>query len=110
MERSGAVRSGGSALLETKLTGTTGYYNLDPIDPSPFTYDGGTDTYSGGGGGQHYADRSRNQLQVSLTQYAQKFGSHSFKFGAEIERSHVRSQYQPYGPAGFYLYQHDGVP
>jgi Carboxypeptidase regulatory-like domain len=101
---------GGSALLETKLTGYNGYYYLDPIDPSPFTYDGGTNTYSGGGGGQYYADRKRNQLQVSLTQYAQKFGSHSFKFGAEIERSHVRSQYQPYGPAGFYLYQYDGVP
>lgn len=100
----------GKTLLETKFTGYDGYYNLDPIDPSPFTFDGGTNTYSGGGGGQYYADRSRNQLQVSLTQYAQKFGSHSFKFGAEIERSHVRSQYQPYGPAGFYLYQYDGVP
>ena len=101
---------GGRALLETKLTGYNGYYNLDPIDASPFTFDGGTNTYTGGGGGQYYADRSRNQLQVSLTQYAQKFGSHSFKFGAEIERSHVRSQYQPYGPAGFYLYQVNGVP
>ena len=41
----------------------------------------------GGGGGQYYADRSRNQLQASLTKFAEKFGSHSFKFGAEIERS-----------------------
>jgi hypothetical protein len=101
---------GTKALLEAKLTGYTGYYYLDPIDPSPFTYDGGTNTYTGGGGGQYYADRSRNQLQVSLTRYAEKFGSHSFKFGAEIERSHVRSQYQPYGPAGFYNYMYYGVP
>ena len=101
---------GTKALLEAKLTGYDGYYYLDPIDPSPFTYDGGTGTYTGGGGGQYYADRSRNQLQVSLTRYAESFGSHSFKFGAEIERSHVRSQYQPYGPAGFYLYQYYGVP
>ena len=101
---------GTKALFETKLTGYTGYYYLDPIDPSPFTYDGGTNTYTGGGGGQYYADRSRNQLQVSMTRYAEKFGNHSFKFGAEIERSHVRSQYQPYGPAGFYLYQYYGVP
>lgn len=101
---------GSKSLLEAKFTGYTGYYYLDPIDPSPFTYDGGTNTYTGGGGGQYYADRSRNQVQVSLTRYAEKFGSHSFKFGAEIERSHVRSQYQPYGPAGFYLYQYYGVP
>jgi hypothetical protein len=101
---------GSSSLLETKFTGYTGYYYLDPVDPSPFTYDGATNTYSGGGGGQYYADRSRNQVQVALTKYAEKFGSHSFKFGAEIERSHVRSQYQPYGPSGFYIYAYDGVP
>ena len=101
---------GTNALLETKFTGYTGYYNLDPVDPSPFTYDGESGTYSGGGGGLYYADRSRNQVQVALTKYAEKFGNHSFKFGAEIERSHVRSQYQPYGPAGFYIYAYGGVP
>jgi Carboxypeptidase regulatory-like domain len=101
---------GSKSLLEAKFTGYWGYYYLDPIDPSPFTFDGATGEYSGGGGGQYYADRARNQVQVSLTRYAEKFGSHSFKFGAEIERSHVRSQYQPYGPAGFYLYQYDGIP
>ena len=102
---------GTSALFEAKFTGYDGYYYLDPVDPSPFTYDGGTETYlSGGGGGQYYADRDRNQLQASLTKYAQKFGSHSFKFGAEIERSGVRSRYQPYGPSGFYNYQYYGVP
>jgi hypothetical protein len=101
---------GTNALLETKFTGYDGYYNLDPVDPSPFTYDGETGAYSGGGGGLYYADRSRNQVQVSLTKYAEKFGNHSFKFGAEIERSHVRSQYQPYGPAGFYIYAYGGVP
>ncbi|HET7696753.1 MAG TPA: TonB-dependent receptor [Vicinamibacterales bacterium] len=101
---------GTSALFEAKFTGYSGYYYLDPVDPSPFTYDGGTNTYSGGGGGQYYADRDRNQLQASLTKYAQKFGSHSFKFGAEIERSGVRSRYQPYGPAGFYNYAYYGVP
>jgi Carboxypeptidase regulatory-like domain len=101
---------GSKMLLESKFTGYWGYYYLDPVDPSPFTFDGFTGTYTGGGGGQYYADRTRNQAQVSLTRYAEKYGSHSFKFGAEIERSHVRSQYQPYGPAGFYLYQYAGVP
>ncbi len=91
---------GANSLLEAKFTGYTGYYNLDPVDPSPFTYDADTDEYSGGGGGLYYADRSRNQGHVSLTKYAEAFGTHALKFGVEIERSHVRSQYQPYGPAG----------
>ena len=47
---------------------------------------------------------------MSFTKYANKFGRHSLKFGAEIERSHVRSQYQPYGPAGVYIYAYGGVP
>ena len=101
---------GASALLETKFTGYDGYYYLDPVDPSPFTFDGLSGEYSGGGGGQYYADRSRNQLQVSLTKYADRFGRHTLKFGAEIERSEVRSQYQPYGPSGFYIYAYGGVP
>lgn len=101
---------GSNSLLETKWTGYTGYYYLDPVDPSPFIYDGATGEYSGGGGGLYYADRNRNQVQVNLTHYADAFGQHTFKFGAEIERSHVRSQYQPYGPAGFYIYQYAGLP
>ena len=102
---------GTSTLLETKFTGYWGYYYLDPVDPSPYTFDGDTGEYCcGGGGGVYYADRSRNQLQASLTKYADKFGRHSLKFGAEIERSHVRSQGQPYGPAGFYIYSYGGVP
>lgn len=101
---------GTSTFFEAKFTGYTGYYNLDPVDPSPFTYDADFDEYSGGGGGLYYADRNRNQVQASLTKYADKFGKHSFKFGAEIERSHVKSVYQPYGPAGFYVLAYSGVP
>ena len=101
---------GSSSLLEAKFTGYDGYYYLDPVDPSPFTYDADTDEYTGGGGGQYYADRSRNQVQVSFTKFADAVGRHSLKFGAEIERSNVRSQYQPYGPAGFYILAYSGVP
>jgi len=101
---------GSANLLEAKFTGYWGYYYLDPVDPSIFTFDGESGEYSGGGGGLYYADRTRNQLQVSFTKYANKFGRHSLKFGAEIERSHVRSQYQPYGPAGVYIYAYGGVP
>jgi hypothetical protein len=101
---------GANTFLEAKFTGYAGYYNLDPVDPSHFTYDADLDEYSGGGGGLYAADRSRNQVQASLTRYADAFGRHSLKFGAEIERSHVRSQYQPYGPEGFYVLAYSGVP
>ena len=101
---------GSTSLLEAKFTGYDGYYYLDPVDPSTFTYDGATNEYAGGGGGQYYADRGRNQGQVSFTKFAEGFGRHSLKFGAEIERSSVRSQYQPYGPSGFYIYAYGGIP
>jgi len=101
---------GSSSFLEAKFTGYSGYYYLDPIDPAPVVIDNETNEYSGGGGGQYYADRSRNQGQVAFTKYADAYGKHTLKFGAEIERSHVRSQYQPYGPAGFYIYAYGGVP
>jgi hypothetical protein len=102
---------GASAFLEAKFTGYTGYYNLDPVDPAPFTIDGLTGEYCcGGGGGLLYNDRSRNQVQVALTKYAEKFGRHSLKFGLEIERSHLRNIGQPYGPSNFYTYTYGGVP
>jgi Carboxypeptidase regulatory-like domain len=102
---------GTSTFLEAKFTGYTGYYNLDPVDPTPYTYDFATDEYCcGGGGGLVYNDRSRNQGQVSLTKYANKFGKHTLKFGAEIERSHVRDVGSPYGPAGFYIWASGGIP
>jgi hypothetical protein len=101
---------GSSTFLEAKFTGYSGYYYLDPVDARPPIYDGETGEYSGGGGGIYYADRSRNQLIASLTKYAQAYGTHSFKFGAEIERSNVKNVYQPYGPSGFYIYAYGGVP
>ena len=52
---------------------TAGYYYLDPVDPSPFTYDADTDEYCRRRRrAQYYADRSRNQVQASLTKYAEQ--------------------------------------
>jgi len=53
--------------------------------------------------GYYYlADRSRYQANASLTHYVEDFiaGSHDFKFGAEIERSFVRSRYGYTGTGG----------
>jgi hypothetical protein len=84
---------GGSTFFEAKLTGYWGYYYLDPVDPAGTHSDLGTGAYSGGAGYYYYADRGRNQVNAALTHYAQKFGTHNFKFGVEIERSNSRSQY-----------------
>ena len=60
---------------------------------SPFVIDNDTGEYFGGAGYYYYADRGRNQVNVSLSKYAEAFGTHNFKFGIEIERStsHSRS-------------------
>jgi hypothetical protein len=84
---------GANAFLEAKLTGYWGYYYLDPVNPAGTRFDLGTGAYSGGAGYFYYADRGRNQLNVALTKYAQKYGSHNFKFGVEVERSRTRSRF-----------------
>lgn len=84
---------GTNTFLEAKFTGYWGYYYLDPIDPTGVRFDLGTGEYFGGAGYYGYYDRTRNQLNVSMSHFAQKFGTHNFKFGAEIERSWARNQY-----------------
>ena len=83
-----------STFLEAKYTGYWGYYYTDPIDKSPIVIDNDTGEYFGGAGYYYYADRDRNQVNVSLSKYAEAFGTHNFKFGIEIERSssHSRSE------------------
>lgn len=99
---------GSTTFLEVKFTGYWGYYDLNPIDNSPVHFDGETGGYTGGGGTYYYADRTRNQVNASLTKYANWHGTHNFKFGAEIERSTVRSRYGYSG--GFYFYDYGGLP
>ncbi len=82
-----------STFLEAKWTGYWGYYDLNPVDPSPTHYDAGSDTYAGGSGYTSQSDRNRNQVNLSVTKYAQFAGSHNFKFGVEIERSSIRNRF-----------------
>jgi len=96
---------GSSTFLEAKFLGYWGYYDLNPVSNAAAHYDAGTGAYSGGAGYWYQADRTRNQLNVSLSKYV---GSHSFKFGAEIERSNVRNRfaYSPLGaglPTGYFV-------
>ena len=52
------------------------------------------------------ATRARSPCRSTRTRSARTRSSSAL----EIERSHVRTQYQPYGPAGFYVLAYSGVP
>jgi hypothetical protein len=84
---------GAKTFLELKYTGWWGYYYLDPDVEAPLHIDGSTNGYTGGAGYHYYADRGRNQLNASVSHYAEAFGKHDLKFGVEIERSRVHSRY-----------------
>lgn len=107
---------GSTTFLEAKYTGYWGYYYLDPVRPDSARYEGSDGSFSGGAGYYYYADRDRNQMNLSVSTYADAYGKHNFKFGMEIERSGVRSQfdymngvyyYDYYGPYLAYGYSYD---
>jgi len=90
--------------FDLKAAAFDGYYYLDP-ETGPDTYmhfDYADNRRHDSAGYFYYADRSRYQANASLTHYVEDFigGSHDFKFGAEIERSFVRSQYGYTGTGG----------
>jgi hypothetical protein len=83
---------GSTSFFEAKLTGYTGYFDLDPVTPeSARLSDDGS--YSGGAGYSAKYDRLRNQLNASFSRYVEAKGSHNFKFGVEIERSTTRNRF-----------------
>src|SRR5690349_17802626 len=96
-----------STFAEVKYTGWWGFYDLNPkhtvsahTDESGLTH--------GSQGWFYYADRTRDQVNGSITHYADKFGRHELKFGAEIERSTTRDRYGYNN--GFAFYDYEGAP
>jgi hypothetical protein len=105
---------GTRTFAEVKYSGWWGYYYLDPALNSPASYDLTPGTWSGGGLYHAYYDRGRNQVNASISHYADAFGKHDLKFGVEIERSSVHSRsgytgglyyydYTEYYPKGQYM-------
>jgi outer membrane receptor protein involved in Fe transport len=84
---------GSRTFAEVKYNGWTGFYDLNPEVNEPGVFDGSTGLYSQSQGWYYYADRGRNQVNASISHYAEGFGKHDLKFGVEIERSKVRSRY-----------------
>ena len=74
----------------------------------PAAYAAATGLVSVSDGFYYYADRTRNQVNANITHYADKFGHHDLKFGAEFERSTTRDRYGYAG--GFDFYDYGGVP
>lgn len=104
-----------STFAEVKYTGWWGFYDLNPETKVSKHVNVDTNLVTGSQGWFYYADRGRDQVNASLTHYADKFGRHELKFGAEIERSTVRNRYgynngvvfYEYGPAEpYYAYSY----
>ena len=88
---------------EVKYTGWWGYYDLNPEVNKPGHVDeNGTPSVSQGW--FYYADRGRHQVNGAISHYADKFGKHELKFGAEFERSKVRSRYGYVNNISYYDY------
>lgn len=100
---------GSNTFSEVKYMGWWGYYYLDPAKNSPASYDASTGEWSGGGLYSYYGDRGRQQLNASITHYADAFGKHDLKFGLEIERSKVHNRFG-YTGGGYYYDYTDAYP
>ncbi len=97
-----------NTFAEVKYTGWWGFYDLNPTNNVARHFDGATGLATGSSGYFYYADRTRDQVNASVTHYAEKFGRHELKFGAEFEHSTVRNRYGY--PGGAYFYDYGGVP
>ncbi len=95
---------GAKTFMEVKYNGWTGFYDLNPEVNKPGVLDGSTGRYSQSQGWFYYADRNRNQVNASLSHYAEGFGKHDLKFGVEIERSKVRTRYGYVDSISYYDY------
>lgn len=77
--------------------GYDGYYYLDPQNGYDVAghYDGATGISTVNSYYYYLADRKRNQVNASISHFADDFikGDHEFKFGMELERSTLRSRW-----------------
>lgn len=85
-----------NTLLDVRYGAFKGYYYLYPNGSGYPHYDLVTSYYSVNSIYYYYADRRRDQVNASLTHFADNFllkgDNHDFKFGAEFERSWMRDR------------------
>jgi hypothetical protein len=100
-----------SSVFDVKYSGFWGYYYLSPYngDDTPGWYDVDEDFYAVNSYYFYNADRLRHQANASVTKFASGFaGEHNLKFGAEFERSYIKSEYGY--PGGMYVLASFGEP
>jgi hypothetical protein len=100
-----------SSVFDIKYSGFWGYYYLSPYngDDTPGWYDVDEDFYAVNSYYFYNADRMRHQANASVTKYASGFaGEHNLKFGAEFERSYIKSELGY--PGGMYVLASFGEP
>jgi outer membrane receptor protein involved in Fe transport len=100
-----------SSVFDVKYSGYWGYYYLSPYngDNTPGWYDVDEAYYAVNSYYFYNADRVRHQANATLTKFASGYaGEHNLKFGAEFERSYVKSE-SGY-PGGMYVLANFGVP
>jgi hypothetical protein len=93
-----------SSVFDVRYAGFWGYYYLLPYNgDTPGWYDTEADFYAVNSYYFYKADRTRNQMNASLTKYASGYaGEHNLKFGLEFERSYIKSEYGYNG--GMYVF------
>lgn len=100
-----------SSVFDIKYSGFWGYYYLSPYngDDTMAWIDFEENVFAVNSYYYYNADRTRNQANASITQFASGFaGDHNLKFGAEFERSTVKSELGY--PGGGYVVAYSGVP
>ncbi|MCL4817988.1 MAG: TonB-dependent receptor [Vicinamibacteria bacterium] len=98
---------GSRTFSEVKYNGWSGYFDLNPEKEVPGHYDAATGLYSDSQGWAYYADRGRNQVNASISHFAEGWGKHDLKFGVEIERSKVRNRFGYVNDIFYYDYTSD---
>jgi hypothetical protein len=100
-----------SSVFDVKYSGFWGYYYLSPYngDNTPGWFDTEEDFYAVNSYYFYNADRLRHQANASVTKFASGFaGEHNLKFGAEFERSYIKSELGY--PGGMYVLAAFGEP
>lgn len=83
---------GTSTQLDVRFAGFSGSFSTTPVDPASVRLDVVTGAATGGGGFSTDNDRSRGQLNASLSRVIRSAGQHDVQVGVEVERSRVHNQ------------------
>lgn len=99
-----------ATVLDVRYSGYTAGFDIKPRNGQTPGHVDVTGFYTANYYPTSLSDRARNQVNASVSHYAQNFikGSHDFKFGIEYEHSNVDKQ--EYYPGGMYYYDYYGEP